>query len=189
MNRKFQMFIPVMLSLLIAYMVQDRATAIFGALACATAGLTAGCMYFGGLTAIARKPFHMLFSALLLYVVALAIGMLLPGPAVALLSTPAPTLAPVVGPAPRPDPPADGQDADDDPATEVDPATADAIRRAIASIPGPDGPLARRGPTAAAASSTAPPSTTPPSFVPPPLAADRRCFDSSVSANNVRIAS
>ncbi len=88
MNRKFQLFIPVMLSLLVAFMVQDRATALFGALACATAGLAAGCMYFGGLAAIARKPFHMLFNTLLLYVVAVAIGMLLPSSLLAMLAFP-----------------------------------------------------------------------------------------------------
>ncbi len=62
MNRKIQLFIPVMLSLLVAFMVHDRSTAVFGALTCALAGLTAGCMYFGGFSAIRRKPFHMLFS-------------------------------------------------------------------------------------------------------------------------------
>ncbi len=79
MNRKIQLFIPVMLSLLVALMVHDRSSAVFGALTCALAGLTAGCMYFGGFSAIRRKPFHMLFSTVLLFVVAFAVGILVPG--------------------------------------------------------------------------------------------------------------
>ncbi len=79
MNRKFQLLIPIALSLLIAAAVHDRSSAMFGSLACAITGITAGCMYFGGFSAIRRKPFHMLFSSVLLFVVALAIGILTPG--------------------------------------------------------------------------------------------------------------
>lgn len=88
MNRKFQLFIPVLLSLVIALMVHDRSTAMFGALASALAGMTAGCIYFGGFAAIARKPFHMLFSSVLLFAVALAIGILTPGAWATLLAFP-----------------------------------------------------------------------------------------------------
>ena len=79
MNRKMQLLIPILLSLLFACVIQDRSTAIFGALLSALTGITAGCMYFGGFSAIMRKPFHMLFSSVLLFAVALAIGMLVPG--------------------------------------------------------------------------------------------------------------
>lgn len=88
MNRKLQLTIPVLLSLVIAFGVADRATALIGALTCAFAGMTAGCVYFGGFSAIRRQPFHMLFSTVLLFVLAVAVGMLAPGPLALLLAFP-----------------------------------------------------------------------------------------------------
>ncbi|MBC7999192.1 MAG: NUDIX hydrolase [Leptolyngbya sp.] len=88
MNRKLQLYVPALLSLALATMVHDRITALIGALLCVFIGATAGCIFFGGFSTIRRRPLHLISSTVLLFVIAFAIGVLLPGTVSALLAFP-----------------------------------------------------------------------------------------------------
>lgn len=87
MSRNMKFYLPAIIALVIGLMVQDRETALFGAMAAMLAGTVCGIALFG-FNSVRRTPIRFFVSGLGLFVLTLAIGLLVPSTLGAVIAFP-----------------------------------------------------------------------------------------------------